>query len=216
MSDINNPGANWTSIPADIFWGEIAPCDHVVQVYENDAYFLDALAAFVIGGFEAGETSIVIATDRHLKALSSLLLKNGYEVGQLIARNLYIPVDANETLARFMINGWPDETLFAETVSALLNKAEYGKRKIRAFGEMVAILWAEGLNGATVHLEHLWNNFLAQKKFPLFCAYPKSGFTDDMGSSIYHICREHSKLISGSAQEPGHVIYKDAANRPNS
>jgi hypothetical protein len=28
---------------ARIFWGEIAPCDHLVQIYEEEGAFLDAL-----------------------------------------------------------------------------------------------------------------------------------------------------------------------------
>jgi len=27
--------SDWQQSKADIFWGEIAPCDHVVQIYEN-------------------------------------------------------------------------------------------------------------------------------------------------------------------------------------
>src|SRR5688500_19228341 len=52
-------------------------------------------------------------------------------------------------------------------------------RSVRAFGEMVAVLWANGHNGATVRLEHLWHAFCQSEAFSLFCAYPKTGFTQD-------------------------------------
>jgi hypothetical protein len=26
----------WSKAKAEVFWGEIAPCEHVVQIYEND------------------------------------------------------------------------------------------------------------------------------------------------------------------------------------
>ena len=38
---------NWKKIDADVFWGEIAASDHVLQIYENDDSFLNALAGFV-------------------------------------------------------------------------------------------------------------------------------------------------------------------------
>jgi NAD(P)H-hydrate repair Nnr-like enzyme with NAD(P)H-hydrate epimerase domain len=52
---------------SEIFWGEIAPCDHVLQIYEDDDIFLDALTGFVGGGINAGDAVIVIATATHLR-----------------------------------------------------------------------------------------------------------------------------------------------------
>lgn len=125
---------------AEIFWAEIAPCDHVLQIYENDGVFLDALTGFVGGGINAGDSCIVIATDSHLKALENRLESYGIYIGALIADNRYIPLDAEDTLSRFMVNGWPDEKLFNQTVSELITRGRnHSSRNIRAFGEMVAI-----------------------------------------------------------------------------
>ncbi len=62
----------------DVFWGEIAPCEHVVQIYENDENFLDLLSGFVSGGVNAGECAVVIATAAHLAALDQRLAALGY------------------------------------------------------------------------------------------------------------------------------------------
>src|SRR5688572_10468013 len=126
----------WHKSRADIFWGEIAPCDHVVQIYEKDGIFLDALAGFVGGGINAGDCCIVIATDAHLKALDNRLLNYGVHTNVLIADNSYIPINAEEMLSKFMVNDWPDETLFIKEITQLMEKAGSGKRRIRAFGEM--------------------------------------------------------------------------------
>lgn len=107
-----------------------------------------------------------------------------------------------------MINGWPDEGLFNKTVSGIIDKCS-PDRKIRAFGEMVALLWAQGHYGATVQLEQLWNKFCEKKSFSLFCAYPKSGFTKDINRSISHICGTHSKMISGKTIQLKEVNYID-------
>jgi len=63
---------------------------------------------------------------------------------------------------------------------------------------MVALLWAKGQNGATVRLEYLWNEFCQKESFALLCAYPRSGFTQDIDSSIREICSAHSKVISAT------------------
>jgi hypothetical protein len=58
--------------------------------------------------------------------------------------------------------GWPDEDKFNKTLFSILTKARgANNRKIRAFGEMAALLWAQGNTGATVNLEHLWSKFCA-------------------------------------------------------
>ncbi len=61
---------------------------------------------------------------------------------------------------------------------------------------MVALLWAQGHKADTVRLEHLWQAYYAEQGFSLFCAYPKSGFTEDAVQSVRTICATHSRLVS--------------------
>jgi hypothetical protein len=68
-------------------------------------------------------------------------------------------------------------------------------RRIRAFGETVALLRANGNSGATVRLEHLWNEFRRTQPFVLFCAHTKSSFTDESDTSLREICDAHTKAI---------------------
>jgi len=171
----------------------MAPCDHVVQIYENDEEFLDGLGTFVIDGFKKGESVIIIATKSHAKALEKRLA--GYDLPALITQDKYITRDAEETLAKFMVNDWPDEKLFHKSITDILKQAARHGRNIRAFGEMVALLWAQGHNGATIRLEHLWNDLMKHHTFPLLCAYPKGGFTENAAESIKKICSAHSKTI---------------------
>jgi hypothetical protein len=203
---MNNNG--WTTSSNDVFWGEIAPCEHVVQIYENDENFLDLLSGFVSGGVNAGECAVVIATTAHLAALEERLAALGYFVPSLISKTQYIPLDAEETLSRFMVNDWPDENLFHKVISEVIVRAKGNSRKVRAFGEMVAVLWAKGHIGATVRLEHLWNRFCENEAFCLFCAYPRSGFTQDAAESVMHICSAHTKMITGVAKGKTDVYYK--------
>jgi hypothetical protein len=201
---------SWTETSSDIFWGEIAPCEHVVQIYENDEVFLDLLTGFVTGGIIANECVIVIATNSHLKGLEKCLSNLNYNVSDLISETRYVPLDAEQTLSKFMINGWPDENLFNQMVSEVIEKAKKNGRKVRAFGEMVAILWAKGHVGATVRLEQLWNKFCEQEAFCLFCAYPQNGFTSDASESVMHICGAHSKMIAGvTTKGKTNIFYKD-------
>lgn len=180
----------------DVFWGELSACDHCVQIYENDSVFLDALEGFVAGGIRQGDAIILIATPAHLRGLEQRLEESGFDVGAAIERDQYIALDAKESLEKFMVNGWPDEVVFAQFIDSLLQRARAQKRKVRAFGEMVALMWAEGQCGATVRLEHLWTRLCEQESFSLFCAYPKTGFTENANDAIAQVCAAHSRLYA--------------------
>ena len=181
---------------SEIFWGEIAPCEHLVQIYQQDAAFLDALEGFVAGGLRGGEGVVVIASPCHLQALEGRLHAQQIDLRLATLEDRYIALHSERTLAKFMIDGWPDDYLFERVVTELLKRAgQRGRRRIRAFGEMVAQLWADGHNGATVRLEHLWHRLCHERGFSLFCAYPRIGFTQDADEAIKEICAAHSKVL---------------------
>lgn len=206
---INDTDAQWIKSDAEVFWGEIAPCNHLVQIYESDDVILASLEGFVISGLKNNESVIVIATSEHVKALNRRLILRGFDINELQKNNQYIPFDANEALAMFMKKDWPDDALFMEFVKSVVFRARgENTRRVRAYGEMVAILWAKGMNGATVHLEHLWNKFCESEVFCLFCAYPKTGFTQNVHESIGHICSMHTKLLAGDHKSTKEVFYQ--------
>jgi hypothetical protein len=192
-----------------VFWGELAPCDHVLQLYENEGVLLDSLEGFIVDGLRLGEGVIVIATPAHLAALEVRLRRDeaegGFSLDGAAADNAYIALDAEQVLSRFMVGGWPDERLFDLEVESLLSRARGGGgRRVRAFGEMVALLWAAGHAGATVQLEHLWSALCARETLSLFCAYPRIGFTQDTAGSVKEICESlqricaaHTRVLAG-------------------
>lgn len=180
-----------------IFWGEISPCEHAMQVYGDDEVFMEALEGFIGAGLRAGEAAIVIATPEHLEGLEGRLARHGIDVDAARFEKRYLGLPADRILRDFMVDGWPDEERFHEVVSTLLHKVRAEGRRVRAFGEMVAILWAQGHAAATVRLEHLWNKLCEKEHFPVFCAYPKAGFTTDPASGLAQLCAAHSRVFYG-------------------
>jgi hypothetical protein len=184
------------STSCGIFWGEIAPCEHLVQIYQEDASILDSLEGFVAGGLRCGDGVVVIATPSHAAALEDRLRSQGIDIETAQQEDRLIVRDAEECLDQFMVAEWPDADLFNQFVTQVLERAGRGGRRVRAFGEMVALLWAQGNNGATVRLEHLWHELCRRDSFSLLCAYPRSGFTKDAQESIRDICAAHSKVLA--------------------
>jgi hypothetical protein len=103
-----------------------------------------------------------------------------------------------------MIDSKVDERIFKQFASQLLARAQKSGRTVRAFGEMVAILWAKGNKAATTGLEQLWNEFRRTEDFQLFCAYPSNGFDKDSALEIQEICSAHSKVIMSRHTAFGH------------
>lgn len=181
---------------ADAFWAGLEAPDHCVQIYENDRAFLDALEGFVAGGIRQGDSIVLIATPAHLSDLSARLSRNGFDVDAAVKRGQYIALDAAQTLARFMVDGWPDQARFNAVVDEVLGRARAHHHKVRAFGEMVALMWAGGLCDAAVQLEQFWTGLCDNKEFSLFCAYPKSAFGDAAEAGMGQVCAAHSKLYT--------------------
>ena len=180
--------------PADAFWSQLDACDHCVQFYESDQVFLDALEAFVAGGLRQDDAIIVIATAAHRQSLEARLECRGFDVAAAIGRDQFIALDAATTLQTLLVNDWPDEARFKQRAGELLGRARKNYPKVRVFGEMVALMWAAGLAEATISLEQMWTRLCAQESFSLFCAFPKTGFTEDVVDALDKICAAHSKV----------------------
>ncbi|HET8818818.1 MAG TPA: MEDS domain-containing protein [Xanthomonadaceae bacterium] len=178
------------------FWADMSPCEHFVHLYAGDRGLLDLLHGFTVDALRGGEAAVVIATPEHLAELDRRLTADGFDLTAARWQGQYLPMDAKATLAQFMISGWPDDEQFNHVMSNVLARARRNGRRVRAFGEMVALLWADGRADATVRLEHLWNEFCRSQSLPLFCAYPLAAFDEDAAGTLTDICKAHSRLIA--------------------
>ena len=101
-----------------------------------------------------------------------------------------------------MRNGWPDEGLFLKVIGQIIQSAQ-GNKPVRIYGEMVAVLWAEGNALAAIHLERLWNKLGSQRNFTLLCGYPSSAFQGaDMDFAFQDVCACHSQIKGARSSLP--------------
>src|SRR5260221_12921683 len=95
---------------------------------------------------------------------------------------------------RFRVEGRPEEARCEARVQPLRARGRAGYRKRRACGELVSLLWSQGMAPAALELERLWNALIKRERFALFCAYPRSCFDGD-GESLQSVCGAHSRLM---------------------
>jgi PAS domain S-box-containing protein len=75
---------------------------------------------------------------------------------------------------------------------------------MRAFGEMVAVLWNDGKEAAAIRLEELWEDAIHELPVQLLCAYPIQSMNGQSKSRLFRsVCARHSHVIpSESYSDP--------------
>lgn len=173
-------------------------CDHVVQFYEDDRFLVDAVGAFLTPGLLAGQGAVVIATDAHREALTAHLEGAGVDVDGACFRGRLLLLDAEETLSTFMIGSMPDAELFAATVGSAIEKRlrSSGGGGLRAYGEMVDVLWKSGNSEGALRLEELWNELAHVHRFSLLCAYSMGNFYQQSDAALLQaVCERHTHVV---------------------
>ena len=173
---------------------------HVVQLYSDDAFLLEILTGFIGGALSAGDGALVVATRAHADSLEQRLRQRGLDTGMAIRQGRYIVLDARELLPRFMVNDSVDEDRFTEVIRTALTQIRdagpQANRRIAVFGELVALLWAEGKMQEAIRVEKLWNKLAEEHRFFLLCAYPVTGFSDEKDIQPFlEMCRQHSDVV---------------------
>jgi hypothetical protein len=173
---------------------------HSVQFYEDDADLLPHLVKYIGTALRLGHDAIVIGRPKLVEQLSMELHREhvqrspfGTKRGQLTT------LDAQATLDKFMVDGWPDPERFDRHVAPLVERATVGGKTAVAYGEMVALLCERGQYAAAIKLEKIWNGLLDRLKFSLLCAYPMRLFSNMTGRANYQsICNAHSHVIGAT------------------
>ena len=192
------PARTSTSIRSGMFWAQLAPPEHLVQCYAQEDSLLDALEGYVSSGLRVGDGVVVIATAPHLHELEKRLRAHWLDIDRARWNERYIPMLANEVLSKFLDEDrMPDETLFRRTAQELFERAHRGGRKVRLFGEMVSLLWAQGDVAGAIQLENLWGEFVRQNGALLLCAYPRSVFGTSPANAFKGVCALHTLVLPG-------------------
>jgi hypothetical protein len=184
--------ANWRELLQNPAGG-----DHFVQLYKDEAFLCEALAEYAGTGLRLGEAVVVIATPSHRAAFVQQLAGNGVAAEEALQRGQLLLLDADETLARFTPGGMPEWQSFHTLIGGVIAKLRLEYPTVRAYGEMVDLLWQRGEREAAIRLEEFWNDLAGLQTFSLLCAYGMDNLDQAAyGGPLDCICRVHSHLIA--------------------
>lgn len=186
----------------------VLPHDHAVIFYDDDAELVTGVADFIVAGVGCDEPAIVVATAEHRGLIDETLVRLGLDLATARTTGRLVMLDAEATLSTFLRDGILDAAGFGSTVGTLIDSAAAGGRRVRVFGEMVALLWQGGNVAGALELEAMWNGLAMQRWFTLLCAYPLSVLGDAPLDDVERVCDVHSSLtpprsyISSNANAP--------------
>lgn len=169
---------------------------HVVQFYETEAFLYDAVGRFLAAGLRAGDRIVVIAAEAHREGFARRL--DGLDFAEAVDSGRLVMLDARATLAKFMVDDTPDPDLFRDVISRVIAEVRGGEpgARVRAYGEMVDLLWRDGNAHAALRLEELWNEAGRGHEFSLLCAYVMGNFYREGDAERFmEVCRNHSHVI---------------------
>ena len=169
---------------------------HAVQFYSTDQSLIRTVAAFLSEGLAASQPAVVIATPAHRVAIAEALMRCGANPRQALRDGDLIVLDAEATLDLFMVDNYPDAGLFDKNVGRLVEQALNGRDTVvvRAYGEMVDVLWKQGRADAAIQLEILWNTLAQKYSFALLCGYAMGSFYKQT-QRLDEVIAQHTTVI---------------------
>src|SRR5258706_7907297 len=187
-----------TCEPWDRLVADPAPCEHIVQLYQDQGFLNRAVCRFAGAALANGEGIILVPTLTHWNAFRPRLEAEGVDVQTAQARGQLTVVDADEFLPRFMRDTLPDSPLFLGLAADVIGQARAAGRyqRVRWWGEMVGVLWERGDVAASMALEDLFDQLGKKHDVALFCSFLMDNFNGEVHTHMLpRLGTNHSHLI---------------------
>ena len=185
----------------------VAEGEHVVHFYADDADLRQAVGGYLIQAIGDGAAAIVIATDAHRVLFEEELIDAGIDVARAIAEGTVVWLDAAQTLSLFVDDdGRIDRAAFCNVMGGVVAWARGSGRPVRAYGEMVGLLWDAGDVLGVIELEKVWNELRAELGFGLWCGYHTESLAGaGHADALHQVCHLHTGVVGEAAArfQPG-------------
>src|SRR6266540_5132787 len=170
---------------------------HAVQFYSNEDVLFTTVAGFLSEGLVAGQPAVVIATEPHTQSILEHLSARFIDIERAKHFGDLIVLDAENTLATFMKDDEPDPMCFKRHVGDVIRQALGGRVRtpVRAYGEMVDLLWKQEKPEAAIKLEMLWNELATTHAFSVLHGYAMENFCKQT-KQYEAVCAQHTHVIT--------------------
>lgn len=178
----------------------LSPQNHICEFYPSAEARIKSLCNFIVPGIIKDEAVVVIATFENLLMLRNTLILYAIDIDEVVKSGQLVLLNAQKTLEQFIRQDHIDYMLFFNLMCNLLDDLKEKFHGIRAYGEMVDVLYQTKSLELTLELEQLWADISLQYNFSLLCGYTAESFRGNHGH-IKKICTTHTHLISNGILE---------------
>lgn len=172
-----------------------ADAHHLVAFYDGDGHLTASVAAFLGRALLDGDAAAILATADHRRQLTTALEAEGLHVHRLVAEGRLILVDAASTLTSVLHEGRPDRDRLRRVVCDLVEPLSADGRRVRVYGEMVSLLWADGAVDAAIELEAHWDALAVELDFDRLCGYPMRRMRPAGSEAFLAVCEQHAVVL---------------------
>ena len=172
---------------------------HSVHFYETPEALFEKVARFLGGGLDSGDRVLVVATASHRESITERL--DPELVSRAIATKQLALLDAHETLEAIMVGDAVDTDHFHRMLDRVVSDLRGGAAgtRVRAYGEMVDVLWRTGRSSAALRLEEAWGDAIERHDFALLCAYAMGHFYGEANmAGLSAVCDRHTHVVGAS------------------
>ena len=180
---------------------EAEPHDHLVHLYGRDHHALVTnVGRFFRVGLRRGDSLLAIATLEHCDGFARELHREPeYQPAVRDGRIMFL--DAEHVLAQCSVGARLALDQLETLITSILE--ELGRRRqsapIRAYGEMVGVLWQAGRIDVAVELEQCWQRLVLQNDISLVCGYPINQLEQrENPAAVNAILGQHTHFISST------------------
>lgn len=172
---------------------------HLVQFYDPASESVATnLTRYLHEGLSRGEGALVIASRNHVREFRRTLEELGTNVDSAERRDRLVFLDALDTLSTVLVDDEPDRDRFEPVIRAAMARvrAAVPFARLRAYTEMVGILWERRQFAAAIKVEQFWNRLLSRSSFSLYCGYAVDVFGQDFhGEVLDGVLRTHTHIM---------------------
>jgi hypothetical protein len=100
-----------------------------------------------------------------------------------------------------MVGDLPDQRAFEKCVGRTIDDLLQASPStvVRAYGEIVDVLWKKGQPEAAIRLELMWNQLVATRRLALLCGYSMGNFYKQ-GERFHDVCRMHTEAAGADGK----------------
>lgn len=171
---------------------------HIVHIYEHADGLAASIVRFLGEALRGDESAVAIARTSTHAALLAGLPAAGIDVNGRKAAGRLRLIDAEAVLPDLLVDGTPDPDRFEEQIGCALDAARDAAPggRVRAYGELVDLLWLAGRLSAALELERMWTATLETRPVTLLCGYAMRVLSPEFdGEAFARTCHAHSHTL---------------------